>query len=368
MRFHDDGLGSRCPSQSHDYTEDLFYLTASCVFLFIVLGFTCSGCRGLCRMEKMPYALKFIFVTASASSVAFTVLNVVTIVLCLLSHKKEALITAAISTFVYAVLFLCVWANLTVRLFMAFRERVLKISRKQQICYVITFVYLLLNALAASACQLLILVGNGFTPSIWFQLLLGVVFMIVFAVSALCIVFSFVSKLFTLEKVCEEEPIGLNKMQQKLMDLSSKYISLFLMASISSFITMFTGFYESATDLSISISLFLVPIDCCVNLICIYLQCEFADHQYATCCGKPDRCCKAVMTKIWAGSFHSDQEDAANLELKDIEEVKIENMQKILNLSAAMGTIPENRSVEMSGSEESLGGVTGICGAEEHLE
>merc|ERR1719334_2329991 len=128
------------------------------------------GCRGLYKIKSMPCTLKFIFVMASASSVVITVLSVVTIGLCLSSHKKAALITASVSTFVYAFLFLCVWANLTVRLFVAFRESVFKISQNQQIGYVVTFIYLLLNAFAASVCQLLMLVGvPGLAPSIWFQ-------------------------------------------------------------------------------------------------------------------------------------------------------------------------------------------------------
>jgi len=275
----------------------------------------------------MPCGLKFIFVMATFSSIAFTVLSVLTISLCLLSHRKAALITAAISTFVYAVLFLCVWANLTMRLFVAFRESVYKINQRSVIGYIITFVFLLLNATAASVCQLLMLVGEkDMVPSIWVLFSLGILFMAVFSISALVVVTSFLDKLLILGKArtkkqikvfCEEEPIGLNKMQKQLMRLSSKYISLFLMASFSSFVTMFSGFYESATDLRIS--MFLVPIDCCVNLICIYLQYEFAVHHYTRCCNKPDRMCKAIMTKIWVDSIHSTRRDERNIELKDMQ-------------------------------------------------
>merc|ERR1719397_2102890 len=96
---------------------------------------------------------------------------------------------------------------------------------------------------------------------------------------------------------CEEEPIALNQMQNNLMDLSAKYVSLFLLASLSSAIAMFSGFYESSTDLRIS--LFLVPIDCCVNLLCIYLQYVFAEDHYQKYCGKLDWCCKKMMTAGW---------------------------------------------------------------------
>jgi hypothetical protein len=358
FRFHGDGLGSSCSSESYDFTEDFLYVATSSISLLVVLAFTMMGCRGLYKIKSMPCTLKFIFVMASASSVAITVLSVVTIGLCLSSHKKTALITASISTFVYAFLFLCIWANLTVRLFVAFRESVFKINRRQQIGYKITFFFLLLNAFAASACQLLMLVGEGLdrlVPSIWVQFTLGIVFMVVFAVSALCVVVSFLDKLFILGKArtkkqvkvfCETEPIGLNKMQQKLMNLSSKYISLFLMASFSSFITMFSGFYESASDLRIS--LFLVPVDCCVNLICIYLQYEFAVSHYTKCCGKLDRCCKYIMTKTWVDSIHSDRREERNLELKEIADEKIATRMKVVTSPHVPSTIPEEPTLEGS--------------------
>jgi len=362
IRFHRDGLGSSCSSESYDFTEDFLYVATSSVSLLVVLIFTVMGCRGLFSIKNMPYALKMIFITASASSVAFNVLTLVTIGLCILSQRKAALITASISTFIYAFLFLCIWANLTVRLFVAFRESVFKINERQYMGYAITFIILVLNAIAASVCQLMMLVGKGLTPSIWVQFGLGILFMVVFAVSALCVVFSFLSKLFILSKArtkkqvkvfCEEDRIGLNKMQQKLMNLSSKYISLFLMASLSSFITMFSGFYESASDLRIS--LFLVPVDCCVNLICIYLQYEFATKQYTKCCGKLDRFCKCIMTKIWIDSIHSDRRTERNLELKEIADEKMATKMTLSVVSSPTVpvTIPEEYPLEKSVSEQS---------------
>jgi len=375
IRFHGDGQGSSCSSESYDFTEDFLYIATSSISLIIVVVFTIMGCRGLYKIKDMPCALKFIFVTASASSVAVTILSVVTIGLCLSSHRKEALITASISTFVYAFLFLCIWANLTVRLFVAFRESVFKISERQYIGYFVTFIFLVLNAFAASVCQLLMLLGEGLTPPIWVQFGLGILFMVVFAISALCVVFSFLDKLFILGKArtkrqikvfCEEDRIGLNMMQQKLMNLSSKYISLFLMASFSSFITMFSGFYESASDLRIS--LFLVPVDCCVNLICIYLQYEFAVHQYAKCCGKLDRFCKGIMTKIWVKSIHSDRRDERNLELKEIADDKIANNMKVVMSPGVPITIPEEHPLDRSLSEISRRASEIIKGGDYHLK
>jgi len=272
----------------------------------------------------MPHALKIIFFLSTTSSTAFTVSSVVTIALCLTSYKKQALILGSISTFIYASLFLCIWANLTVRLYVAFQGSIYKLTQREQIGYILTFIYLVLNAFAASICQLLVLVGEDLAPPIWVQLLLGVLFMVIFSVSALCAMCAFTEKTFILGKsrtkkqikvFCEEEPIPLNEMQEKLMDLSSKYISLFLLASLSSFITMFSGFYESASDLRVS--LFLVPVDCCVNLVCIFLQYNFAVDHYNKFCGPLDRCCKRIMTNGWKASIHSTRREERQLELQE---------------------------------------------------
>merc|ERR1712048_1182778 len=90
-------------------------------------------------------------------------------------------------------------------------------------------------------------------------------------------------------------------------------------ASLSSVISLFSGFYESATDLRIS--LFLVPIDCSVNLLCIYLQYAFAAKHYDKYCGKLDWFCKRTMTTGWVNSIHTMRRDAFDL---DVENTKLE--------------------------------------------
>ena len=301
--FHGDGLGSSCTNQAYDFTEDFIYVATSAIASVVVLFFAYLGCRGLYKYKKMIFPLKALFFFASTASVSFTALSITTICLCLSSHKKAALIVGSISTFIYAFLFLCIWANLILRLFVAFRESAYKMTRTQQRRYFAVFLFLVLTAFATSVCQLMMLVGEGLTPSIWFQFALGVLFMVVLAVSSLMAVCSFMAKVSILGKsrtkkqvkvFCEEEPIALNQMQNTLMDLSAKYVSLFLFASLSSAIAMFSGFYESSSDLRIS--LILVPIDCCVNLICIYLQYAFAENHYKRYCAKLDLCCKRMMT------------------------------------------------------------------------
>ena len=315
----------------------------------------------------MIFSLKLLFFLASSAGISFTVLSLATICLCLMSYKETALIVGSISTFVYALLFLCIWTNLILRSFVAFRGSAFKMNLREQRGYLLVFIYLVLNAFATSICQLLMLVGQGQRPSITVQLVLASTFMIVFAVSSLVAVSTFMGKVFILGKsrtvkqvklFCEEEPIALNKMQEKLMDLSSKYVSLFIIASISSGVTMLSGFYESASDLRVS--LILVPIDCCVNLICIYLQYVFSEDYYKKSCAKLDWSCKKLMTAGWVQSIHSMRRMEYDLEVQNMKkekelemtvEVSDQEPRKKMKTrspkTTPLETIPERISLEM---------------------
>jgi len=368
VRFHGDGLGSSCTAESYDSTEDFLYVATSCISFVIVVFFAYLGCTGVFRYKKMIWPLKMLFFFASTASISFTLLSITTITLCLTSYKKAALIVGSMSTFIYAFLFLCIWANLILRLFVAFRGSMYKMTDTQRNGYLAVFAYLVLNAFATSVCQLLMLVGEGLAPSIYVQFGLGVVFMIVFAISSMVAVCSFVGKVFVLGKsrtkkqvkvFNEAEPIALNKMQETLMHLSAKYVSLFLLASFSSAIAMFSGFYESASD--IRISLFLVPFDCCVNLICIYLQYAFAEKQYLRFCSKLDWSCKRCMTAGWVQSIHTMRRDERDLEVK--EEKRIE-MAIQMGVDKEIDTIAESANNEMNTTKEPAGtDVEGVDGA-----
>jgi len=367
IRFHDDVLGTSCTDEAYDFAEDFAYLATSC-FAFAVIFFVAYwGCKGLIKYKKMAQSLKVLFYMACASSLCLTALCISTVSLCLASFQKEAIICGAVSIFVYAFVFLCIWSNLILRLFVAFQNSAYKITRRERIGYGVVFVFLVLNAIATSICQFLLLVGQGLAPSIYVQFFLGIVFMVVFAVSAICAVCSFMGKLFVLGKARtlrqfnafdEEQPIDLNQKQEKLIALSTKYVSLFFVASLSSFITLFSGFYESASGLRVS--LFLVPTDCAVNLLCIYLHYAFAEDKYQRYCSKLGWSCKKIMTGRWVQAIHSKRREERDAEVKRMQralEVMEKNVVSTTLASASiprMRTIPEKLALEVkiSGKEQ----------------
>jgi len=138
-------------------------------------------------------------------------------------------------------------------------------------------------------------------------------------------------------------------MQEKLINLSTKYVSLFLVASLSSFITLFSGFYESSSGLRIS--LFLVPVDCVVNLLCIYLQYAFVEEKYERYCSKLDWGCKKIMTARWVRAIHSKRRGERDAEAKEMQR-ELETAEKDVDATnsgpSRMPTIPEKLALELN--------------------
>ena len=89
---------------------------------------------------------------------------------------------------------------------------------------------------------------------------------------------------------------GVCEKQQALIDLSSKYVSLFVVAMSSSLLT-FVGFVVFRVGFADPLHVgALWSIDCIVNVICLYLYHSFADPQYKRYCSRLDGCCKGKMS------------------------------------------------------------------------
>ena len=102
--------------------------------------------------------------------------------------------------------------------------------------------------------------------------------------------------------VSHEEKIKVSAKQAKYLKSASKYVSLLFLAISTTFGT-FIGFAlvmfvyqainigdnEQLEVISLRTILIMTPIDCTVNIMCLYLQSSFANEtydKYCGCCGK----------------------------------------------------------------------------------
>jgi len=137
-----------------------------------------------------------------------------------------------------------------------------------------------------------------------------IVFLILFFIGSAMAVYFFVSNLSKLAQsrrqtitkmnVTKEE-IHLDKVQLQLVHLAARYVLLYGIASSSSL--LFTG-CSLVLTLGGNMEDIPVQIDCCINLLCLYLQFGIARNHYQFCCGRLDGICRKVISKRTRGSIH----------------------------------------------------------------
>merc|ERR1712129_154396 len=77
----------------------------------------------------------------------------------------------------------------------------------------------------------------------------------------------------------------LNQSQHKFVKLTSKYLSLFVIAMLSSIVTwVLVGVFYYIGGI-------FMGLDVCVNIVCLYLQHSSAQKHYAKHCSRLDVCC-----------------------------------------------------------------------------
>ena len=143
----------------------------------------------------------------------------------------------------------------------------------------------------------------------WIQLkdlyLTQFVGMIMFILLSIWTVYNFLSNLLSLAKLAAVTKLGLQlqlKLNEKLNDrpqiminISSKYVALFILASTTTIMTMFMA---AVFQLEFMIHPgILYSIDCVVNILCLYLCHAIADHHYIRYCRGLDRCCRWKMIR-----------------------------------------------------------------------
>lgn len=107
------------------------------------------------------------------------------------------------------------------------------------------------------------------------------------------------------ENVSPDRSIQLTGDQNKLIAVSSKYVSLFALAAVSTFTCVMVasvGKVLSWTNIGIAelednkLSL-VIACDVVVNVVCLYLQYQFANKIYRRVCCGLDACCNRMMAK-----------------------------------------------------------------------
>ena len=186
---------------------------------------------------------------------------------------------------------------LVTRLYLTFRETILKMKKRTIIIFIIIFLFLFVSNVVVGVGNALYV--HGYETIGWQMGWSGVFSSLFFYVvgSALCVGL-YASNLSTNAKwvadsISKEgetaETISLNRRQLRLLSLSAKYMLLFFTGISSTILT-----FALIRIVSYKSRGAFASFDLSVNLWCLYLQFFFAEKQYQKCCGCLDSRCRAV--------------------------------------------------------------------------
>jgi len=239
---------------------------------------------------KMHLELEILFYIAIAASCTVQISSILSIVVCPsygVSSQKAIMLFGAMNGF--QGLFVAVLATLVLRLYVTFEHSAWKISRTKKI---ISFAFGTFMCLIWTAAS--VLAWNDMISRIMFYALLasGLIIFVIISVDA---AYHFVSNLLALARLKASSPCNLavNREQQRLINISAKYISLFLIAVVSSLVsTLLTAVCRLYLEIHPGTSW---SIDGVANILCLYLQYTFAEKHYKRYCSRLDCCFRSKM-------------------------------------------------------------------------
>jgi len=286
----------------------------------VAIALTFQLCLGVLVFHQIRHhstagqTLKFMFAVSWFSACSHATCNIAGNVLYFMSSPDQ--IYAIYAEYAFFSLFMQVFlATLVLRLYVTFKSSMFKMG-KQTIClFAVTFVILfILSMLVLIGWILVFNFGRddiGWTIANYSD----IAFVILYVIASFFAVRFFVINLKKLaimrvesqsKATASADAISFDEQQQKLLDLSAKYILLFVVAVLSS------GFnYVFMYVVSLEMAGLLVAIDFCINLFCLYLQFAFAGGHYKKCCFCLDARCSAVVSKRTKRAIHLDSVSVA---------------------------------------------------------
>lgn len=282
------------------YIDERLALIVSGIGIFIVLTLCILAARHFQSNEAVQVPFKVLFITAALGSLLSMIGSIISIVICPSLGEDAMYAVMWLGSFTGTLLLLsslCI--SFVLRLYVTFEDTLWSISKSTVYIYmVLVFSFFMLEIVCAMMVCINIIERGTYFNITWFVA-------IAYIAASIWPVYRFVHNLIALAKAramnlsTERLSIdsGVSEKQQVLINLSSKYILLFVVAICSTI--------SSCTIVGIMRFGFSHPLhpgavlamDSVINFICLYLYHSFAASLYDRYCSRLDGCCKVEMSK-----------------------------------------------------------------------
>ena len=242
---------------------------------------------------KILFYINFICVSIVLCS------NIAHSAFCIESDPSSAIATIYVSVAAYMGLLLCRIGTLLCRLHTTFKDTVHRMSHHLRIIFVVLFAIMVLLCIISMAI-------SPFVSEWYHDWPLLIVAAILYFVTATYACARFARNLLKMAKSRAKSPINalggqiqrtltLNPSQLRYVDMTSKYVLLFIVSSFSTFVALIILLLEVIPDLGIQVTMVVAGIDGFVGHSCIFLQYAFAAKLYNRLCGRLDKMLKVIV-------------------------------------------------------------------------
>eukprot|EP01084_Bolivina_argentea_P099192 178306_1 len=288
---------------------ETFYIVAgviaffiNCIGLFIILIVALISVKPLIQNDKLVISLKYLFyLTILSCCIA-------------LSCNIAAFIGAAygfgfdsnLYWILYSVMVLGLYmlmdsmlAILFIRLHTTFKQSMYKISNLVKNTFILMYCVIIMTDITILIIRALIIIGAVNNNSI--KSFIGIIRWILYCVCAIGLVSMFSKNLLSVAlrqtSVNNVDNIVLKQTQKKMIDLTSRYVGLFAVAVLTTFIDLIVAYLAYFDYLPYVIHLIMAPIDVLINAVCLFLQYSFAANYYKKYCACIHACFKKIITR-----------------------------------------------------------------------
>jgi len=251
--------------------------------------------------QKVHNPSKIAFFAAVTFSCVQSIGGIGQNLLCTVTGNNTKIALIFLSFFGHWARMQCVVAILIFRLHATFRDSLFPLSAvkfKFMTCLFLTVQFLWIMEVALTLNAMFGVPRDTTEPFVMHRWIwaLCVVTLVLFAALCIATVISFCNRLLSTAKELSKWTNNqrLDRKQRKIIDVSSKYLTLFLVAMLST-VTQFAT--ASLLNFSGNDATILLGADCSVNLFCLYLQNEFASKQYHNKCRRIDAFCRWALSR-----------------------------------------------------------------------
>ena len=204
----------------------------------------------------------------------------------------------------YLILILSLLATLITRLYHTFEASIYRMSNLQKRVYWIVYITIVIAGIVSFSINIsIVTVDPSQTPEKHFELSLAGIFTFVFAallyfLTGSWAVYQFTRNLLALARLQaptmknilsnqRAKDVKLNASQQKLINRTSRYVSLFSVAMVVTIILVLTVFLDALGKFYLrrfEVALIIGALDVTIHVITLYLQYNFATKYYKKFC------------------------------------------------------------------------------------